>query len=501
MAGLFSLITGSVSIYLALSTLLMLIFLVHFITRQKKSPYNFPPGPTPLPLIGNLHQLDFKRQDLSLLKLSEKYGPIFTIHLGMNKAVVLTGLETIKEALVEEADTFSDRAFFPIFHDIQGGNGVFFSSGEMWRTTRRFTICSLRNLGMGRKHIENKIIEELQFLTDKIESYAGQSFKLREFSCAPTNITLAMLFGSRFDYKDPVFIQLLDLIYETFSLLGSPSLQLYNMFPVLGIFLKTQKIILEKLDQICELIKTDIQFRREKIDVNCVSSFIETMVAKQEEERKNKDSLFHDKNILATVLDLVMAGTETTSTTLHWGILLMIKYPQVQKKVQKEIHSILESRRLPRYEDRNAMPYTQAVIHEIQRFANVIPHLAHATSTDTYLKGYYIPKGTTVIPLLTSVLYDRRHWETPFQFNPQHFLDHEGKFVNNEAFVPFSTGRRLCAGASLAKMELFIFLTGLLQKFTFTPQHGMKECDLDLNATQCFTLRPQLHLQCCAVVN
>ncbi|XP_069839971.1 cytochrome P450 2W1-like [Dendropsophus ebraccatus] len=490
----------SISINLILSTLLILIFLVHVITRSKKSPYNFPPGPTPLPLIGNLHLLDFKRQDLSLLKLSEKYGPIFTIHLGMNKAIVLTGLETIKEALVERADIFSDRGFFPIFRDIQKGNGVFFSSGEIWRTTRRFTASSLRNLGMGKKHIEEKIIEELQFLSDKIESFAGQPFKLREFTCGPTNITLAMLFGNRFDYKDPMYMQLLDLIHHTFILLGSLSIQFYNMYPMLSIFLKTPRIVLEKLDQINKMIKRDMQAKRKKMDVNCLSSFIEALVCKQEEERTNKDSFFHDDNMLATVLDLVMAGTETTSTTLHWGILLLAKYPEVQKKVQKEINLVLGSGRLPRYEDRNAMPYAHAVVHEIQRFANVIPHLAHATATDTNFRGYHIPKGTTVIPLLTSVLYDKRHWETPFQFNPNHFLDKDGRFVKNEAFMPFSTGRRLCVGESLVKMELFIFITGLLQKFTLTPPHGMTECDLDLDAVQCFTLRPQLHLECCAVV-
>ncbi|XP_075686415.1 cytochrome P450 2W1-like [Rhinoderma darwinii] len=500
MANFFTFITDSVSVSLTLSTLLILIFSVYFISKIKKSPYNLPPGPTPLPLIGNLHLLDLRRQDLSLLKLSEKYGPIFTIHLGMNKAIVLTGLETIREALVDGADMFSDRAALPIFHAIQRGNGVFFASGEMWRTTRRFTMSSMRNLGMGKKLIEDKIIEELQFLRYKIESYTGQQFKLREFACGPTNITFAMIFGNRFDYNDPIYMQLLDLIDDIVILLGSPYIQLFNMYPRLAMFLKTHKIILEKIDKICDVLKTDIQAKRGKIDVNYLHTFIEIMVAKQEEERSNKDSLFHEDNVLATVLDLVMAGTETTSTTLQWGILLMMKYPQVQKKVQSEIHSVLESGRLPIFEDRNAMPYTHAVIHEVQRFANLIPHIPHATSTDTYFKGYHIPKGTTVIPLLTSVLYDKRHWETPYQFNPDHFLDAEGKFVKKEAFVPFSTGRRLCLGESLAKMELFIFFTGLLQKFTFTPPRGIKECQLDLDADPCFTLRPQPHLECCAEV-
>ncbi|KAM3916071.1 cytochrome P450 2W1-like [Leptodactylus fuscus] len=488
------------NISLILGTFLLLLFLLHFLTRTKKSPYNFPPGPAPLPLIGNLHLLDMKRQDLSLLKLSEKYGPIFTIHLGMNKAVVLTGIEAIKEALVDNGDIFSDRSAFPIFHAIQRGNGVFFSSGEMWRTTRRFTISNLRNLGMGKKLIEDKIIEELQFLTDKIEAYAGREFLLREFACAPTNITLAMLFGSRFHYNDPLYLQILGLIDEVIALLGSSYIQLFNLYPVSAMFLKTHKIILEKIDKIRNLLRTDIQNKRRKTDISYPNSLIEAMVAKQDEERTNCDTLFHEDNFIATLLDLVMAGTETTATTLHWGILLMVKYPEVQKKVQNKIHSVLGSGRLPRYEDRNAMPYTRAVIHEVQRFGNVIPHLPHATSKDTYFKGYHIPKGTTVIPLLTSALYQKCQWETPLQFNPEHFLDVEGKFVEKEAFVPFSAGRRRCLGENLAKMELFIFFTGLLQKFTFAPPFGLADGQVDINADQCFTMRPKHHLEICALL-
>ncbi|MEE6498255.1 hypothetical protein FKM82_003016 [Ascaphus truei] len=370
----------------------------------------------------------------------------------------------------------------------------------MWRTSRRFTISTMRNLGMGKKPIEDKIVEELQFLTEKIQSYNGKPFMLREFACAPTNITFAMIFGNRFEYKDTAYIKMLDLIDDVVVLLGSPYLQLFNLYPALGFFMKTHKILLEKIDEICVVLKDDIIAKRQTINNNCLNSFVETIVAKQEEERKMEGTLFHDDNVLATTLDLVMAGTETTSTTLQWAILLMIRYPDIQRKVQSEIQTVLPSGRLPRFEDRTMMPFTQAVIHEVQRFANLIPHIPHATSADTYFKGYFIPKGTTVIPLLASVLYEKTQWETPYEFNPNHFIDAEGKFVKKQAFVPFSIGRRLCVGESLARMELFIFFVGLLQKFTFLPPPGVKESDLDITADPCFTLRPLPRLECCAQI-
>ncbi|KAM5152700.1 cytochrome P450 2W1 [Mantella aurantiaca] len=499
-----------------------LICLIYLINVYKKKNYNFPPGPTPLPVIGNLHLLRLRRQDLSLLKLSEKYGPIFTIHLGMNKAVVLTGLETIKEALLEDGDSFIDRTVLPIFEAIQHGNGVFFTSGNKWKITRRFMLSCMKNLGMGKKMIEDKMIEELQFLNDKIESFNGKQFKLREFACAPTNIIFSMMFGNRFDYKDPTYIRILDLVDDIIVLLGSRHLQnyktrhyhylinvksqtllfqIFNIYPILGKFMKTHKVILDKIDEICMVLKADINSKRQTMDYNCLHTFIEAIIAKQGVEGINKDTLFDDDNIIATLLDMVMAGTETISTTLQWGILLMMKYPHIQKLVHKEIHTVLQSGRPASYEDRKVMPYTLAVAHEIQRFANVIPHIPHATSKDTKFKGYHIPKGTIVIPLLTSVLYDKNHWENPYQFDPNHFLDAEGNFVKKEAFMPFSIGRRACVGESLAKMEMFIFFTGILQKFTFSAPPGIKDSDLVLDADPCFTVRPKPHLECCAEIN
>ncbi|NXE13602.1 CP2W1 protein, partial [Lophotis ruficrista] len=172
----------------------------------KQSALNLPPGPFPLPIIGNLHLLDIRRQDKSLMKLSEKYGPVFTVHLGFQKVVVLTGYETVKEALLNTADVFVDRPAIPIFYHIQHGNGVFFSSQELWKTTRRFTVATMRDLGMGKHLGEERMLEELHFLIELIKSFKGGPFRLRFLNTAPTNITFAILFGKRFDYEDPTFV-------------------------------------------------------------------------------------------------------------------------------------------------------------------------------------------------------------------------------------------------------------------------------------------------------
>ncbi|KAM6121786.1 uncharacterized protein FYN12_008716 [Phoenicopterus ruber ruber] len=503
MSFLISFISDPALIYLLSAAVLLAV--LYFSSGYKNSAFKFPPGPTPLPIIGNLHLVDLRRQDKSLMKLAEKYGPIFTLHFGFQKVVVLTGYEVVREALVNYTEEFVDRPSIPIFDQIQNGNGtremsgggLFFSIGELWRTTRRFTVSSMRNLGMGKKMIEGRIFEELHFLIEVIKSFKGEPFSLTSFNCAPINITFIMLFGDRFDYKDPTFLTLLRLIDEIMILLGSPYLNYFNFYPFLGFLFKTHKIMLRKIEDVRVILRQYMKASREDINENSVRSYIDALIFKQQEEKNKKDSLFHDENLIASILDLVMAGTETIATTLQWAILLMMKYPEIQKKVQEEIGRTVKAGSWATYEDRKNMPFTNAVLHEVQRFITLLPHVPRCTAVDTHFRGYFLPKGIIVIPSLTSVLLDKTQWETPHQFNPNHFLDAEGNFVKREAFLPFSIGRRNCIGESLAKMELFVFFVGLLQTFTFQPQPGVSESDLDLTVPQTtFTLRPQPQATC-----
>ncbi|XP_075197730.1 putative inactive cytochrome P450 2G1, partial [Anomaloglossus baeobatrachus] len=114
---------------------------------------------------------------------------------------------------------------------------------------------------------------------------------------------------------------------------------------------------------------------------------------------------------------------------------------------------------------------------------------------DVTFRGYFIPKGATVITLIHSALRDKDYFEKPEEFYPEHFLDSAGNFKKNEAFIPFSIGKRSCAGETLAKMEIFIFFTSLLQNFTFLPPAGAK---LDLTPAMGSTNAPQPY-EICAV--
>ncbi|XP_047372219.1 vitamin D 25-hydroxylase isoform X5 [Sciurus carolinensis] len=192
--------------------------------------------------------------------------------------------------------------------------------------------------------------------------------------------------------------------------------------------------------------------------------------------------------------ELIIAGTETTTNVLRWAILLMALYPSIQGQVWKEIDLIVGPNRKPSWDDKCKMPYTEAVLHEVLRLCNVVPlGIFHATSEDVVVRGYSIPKGTTVITNLYSVHFDEKYWKDPEVFHPERFLDSRGRFVKREALIPFSLGRRHCLGEHLARMEMFLFFTTLLQRFHL---HFPHEVVPDLKPRLGMTLQPQPYLIC-----
>ncbi|XP_053316450.1 cytochrome P450 2K6-like [Spea bombifrons] len=458
---------------------------------------NLPPGPKPLPLIGNLHLVDLWQPYDSLKQFSKKYGSIFTIYSGTKRSVVLCGYETVKDALVNHAEAFSGRARMQILLDYSQGYGVSFSDYENWKVMRRFILSTLRDFGMGKTIIENKINEECDCLVEKLHSYKGEPFEnTMLMNSAIANIIISIVIGERFDYDNPRILRIIYLINEILRLFAHPITLLYNTFPsVIRWFPGSHKTVLKYMEELRLFFKEIFINRKKQLDINDQQNVIDAFLVKQRAEKPNPELYFHDQNLRILVTDVFAAGMETTSTTLRWGLLLMMKYPEIQKKVQDEIEEVIGSA-TPQAEHRKLMPYTDTVIHEIQRFSDIVPiAVPHATTQDVIFRGYFIPKGTEIITFLTSVLKDKAHFEKPDEFYPQHFLDSEGKFVKKEAFIPFchGLGRRSCIGENLAKMELFLFIIRLLQNFTFQPPPG---AELDITPLIGSTTPPKPHYMC-----
>uniref|UniRef100_A0A8C3P5K9 unspecific monooxygenase n=1 Tax=Chrysemys picta bellii TaxID=8478 RepID=A0A8C3P5K9_CHRPI len=465
--------------------------------RKMSGSGKLPPGPIAFPIIGNMLQLNTKNLPQHIDELSATYGPIFTIYLGSERIVVLYGYEIVKEALIGLGDEFSGRGSMPIFEKSSKGRGIVFSNGERWKQLRRFALTNLRNFGMGKKSIEERIQEETRFLLERLRNTHGRPFDPILFlNHSVSNVICSIVFGDRFDYEDKKFVTLINLLDEDSKLQRSPWTALYNFFPTLmdyipgphqGIFknsLEFRKFVLER-----------VKMHKESLDANCPRDFIDAFLIKMEEVCEGK---FNVESMVNSTIELFVAGTGTTSTTLRYGLLILLKYPEIEEKVHEEIDHVIGQSRSPCMADRSQMPYTDAVVHEIQRFITLVPlGVPRAVTRDVNLKQYVIPKGTTIFPVLKSVLSDSREFPNPDQFNPGHFLDENGAFKKSDYFMPFSAGKRICVGEGLARMELFLVLTMILQNFTLKPVVDPK--DIDLTPESSFVSNAPKSFQLCVL--
>ncbi|KAM4640962.1 cytochrome P450 2G1-like isoform 2-T2 [Discoglossus pictus] len=428
-------------------TLILIFFLssllLYSAVKTRESFKGLPPGPSPLPLLGNILQIERGKLVQSLLRMSDKYGPVFTVYFGTRRVVVLKGYQAIKEALVDQGDEFSGRGEMPAFDKCFQNTGIIFTNDmEGWRLLRRFTFMTFRDFGMGKRIIEDWIHEENQHLISEFRKTNGTVFNPTILlSLASMNVICCILFGHRFKYDDEEFISTVEVIHESLKL------------------------------------------------ISCVWG----------QEKENPETEFTEQNLVSCVAQIIYASADTASMTLSYGFLLLIKYHQVQVKVQEEIAQVVGHNRTPTLQDKMNMPYTDAVIHEIQRFINLIPFGApRAVTKDVTLKGYFIPKGTNIFALLGSALNDPQCWQDPNNFNPQNFLDEFGKFKKNGAFMPFSAGKRSCLGEGPARMQLFLFLTTILQNFNLKSNLPTEDIDITPQVTGLVNIPKyyEMYLEC-----
>ncbi|XP_075692317.1 cytochrome P450 2A13-like [Rhinoderma darwinii] len=468
-----------------LATALLILLLICLVCtvwlkEKPKGQPPLPPGPRPLPVLGNILQVKPQELLISLHKFWEKYGPIFTVYFGSRPAVMICGYDMVKEALIDHKDVFSGRGRMPLAEYVLKGYGITGSNGERWRQMRRFALTTLRNFGMGKRSIEERIQEEAQFLVEEFGKTKGKMFDPTFlFGCAVSNIICSIVFGKRFSYNDERFLSLLNNITGVlrFMISGWGMIFYYfhgilNHIPGphqkgLQHFMDLKAFVLERVEESMKTLNTDSP-----------QNFIDCFLIKMQQEEHNPDTEFHKENLVGSTMNLFFAGTETVSTTLRYGFLILLKHQEIQAKIQHEIDNIIGHHR-PSADDRIKMPYTEAVIHEIQRFSDIVPTgLPHSTTEDVLFRGYFIPKGTDVFPVLTSVLKDSEQFLNPKMFSPDRFLDEMGAVKKHAALMPFSAGKRTCPGEGLARMELFLFLTTLLQKFTLTTVVSRDELDL-----------------------
>ncbi|XP_059175485.1 cytochrome P450 2J4-like [Physella acuta] len=460
------------------SWLVALVVVIATLYWLLKKPKHLPPSPgLALPIVGHLYLLERDpRQQFK--KWSQKLGDVFSLKLGQETIVVLNSFEVIKEAFVKHGDSISDRPTTSFLaRNVQHmTKGVVRSSGAYWKEQRSVSLSILRGFGMGKNILAEKITEEVAAFVKELAKGDGRAFKAMQFrsliNVSISNVICSIIFGKRFEFDDPKIQHLTSMLNDIAHLTsGVSKLNFLPCFKYLPKYkLNADKLISETIE-LREFATKMVNEIRKNYDPNNLDNYILAYVNEMEKKQNSEEPTnLSDISLIRNIENLFLAGTETTSTTILWSLYFVLKNPEIQTKLYQEIKEKIGTDRQPNISDKARLKYLNAFIMETQRVGSLVPFaLNHVCSQDTVLNGFTIPKGAQVIPNVEAVLKDEKIWGDPENFRPERFIDEQGSLLTREELIPFSIGRRICLGESLAKMELFLFLSSMFQKFEFLP--------------------------------
>ncbi|PAA93189.1 hypothetical protein BOX15_Mlig029183g1 [Macrostomum lignano] len=459
-------------------SLCVLAFVLYFVLVAKAPKSGDPPSPGWYPLVGSL---PFLREPLEEF-LSEKQfakQPVVVLYMGLEKLYCLNTYEAIKDAFISQGDKFLGRQQTFILPELTGEKaGIILSEDEQWRLYRRLSLKTLRDFGFGRQGAEEIILGEVEELRSGIEDQGIQAGLPLDtvplLSTAVSNVICQMVFGTRLASEDPEFGRVLEMFQRITQSQNNRTrsmvFQLHQNYyvklkPLLRLVIALRR---KQINIFGELIKfCRKQLEKHKADLGSPEhprDYIEAFLHQQ----ASNPSEFNDVRLSLAVLDLFIAGTDTTSQTLRWAILFLIENPEVEKRLVDEIKRVVGSDRQVTMKDKSQLHYTQAVIDEVNRMACLAQlGVAHRCTETARVCGYEIPKDALVLFNIFNVHNSVDHFPQPECFRPERHLDQEGRYSPDEHLVTFGIGKRACLGESLARMELFLFLTNLVQRFTF----------------------------------
>ncbi|XP_042219648.1 cytochrome P450 2J4-like [Homarus americanus] len=468
---------------------LLVTVLVILLVRMCRKPSGFPPGPGVVPVLGSI---PFMLPDATkaFQNWQKKFGNIVGMKMFNTWCIILYDTSIIKEALGSHA--FSDRSNFPLFlirnEMITGGSeeplGILSTNGDTWKTQRRFTLRTLKDFGFGKQSLEPIIREELEELMADLTLQEGQKVQVKSlFDRSIINVLWATVTGKRFSLADTRLVKLSNKVSSMMQNFKPfhPAFRwrwVRKFFPNLKIFKITEGYIVDILG----FIEEELESFQEKLNSGCevsrnsfVGAYLQEMKAAIEEKESDEEgegcvnhSLLHIHHLKAIVVELFIGGSDTTSSTLGWAIYLLASNPEIQQRVQEELDRVMGGGKSLTLQDMSSVPYTMATIYEVQRVADIFPlGVPRLTNQTTTLQGHTIPKSTVVFVNMTWCLRNPDLWQFPDKFYPQHFLTPEGTLRKHEYFLPFGTGKRVCLGESLARLQLFLFFTTLVHRFSW----------------------------------
>ncbi|KAI8542239.1 hypothetical protein RHMOL_Rhmol08G0123000 [Rhododendron molle] len=455
------------------------------ILRSSKPSPRLPPGPVPLPVIGNLLKLGDKPHK-SLAKLAKLYGPIMSLKLGRKIVVVVSSPALAREVLQKQDLAFSTR-FIPNAIHTHGHNKysvAWLPVADQWRSLRKALNANIfsGNRIDASKNLRRQKVQEL------IE-HAGKCCRegvAVDIGTAAFKTSLNLLSNTVFsiDMADPTqdsVQQFRHLIWQIMLEAGKPNLVDY--FPILdkidpqGITRRLKSHFGDIIQLIGRLIDERLELRGLGM-TRAESDVIDILLNIIEENGEiNRNHIEH------LCLDIFAAGTDTTSSSVEWAMAELLRTPETLEKAKAEIEQTIGKGKPIEEMDIPQLPYLQAIVKESMRLHPPVPLLLPRTvETDVEVYGYTVPQGAQVLVNVWAIGRDPSVWENPTSFMPERFLDLDVDVRGRDfELIPFGAGRRICPGLSLAIRVVPLMLGSLINSFDWKLDGGMKPEELDMD--------------------
>ncbi|KAL0323029.1 UNVERIFIED_CONTAM: cytochrome [Sesamum angustifolium] len=442
---------------------------------------NFPPGPPPLPIIGNILQLGEKPHQ-SLAKLAKTYGPLMHLKFGSIDTIVVSSPELAQQVLQKHDQVLSSRPH-PEVMAAYGHNKVsvgWLPAAGRWRVLRK--ICkdqmfSLQRLDSSKGLRQEKLRKLLDYVQECCDSCRVLDITDAVFTTL-LNLTSTSLFSVEFAQAGSDSSHDFKGIVRTLThLLHAPNIADY--FPLLkpidpqGLKRKSM-LYVGKLFRIFDDI-IDQRLTSESRPCTDYEPKNDLLEALLDISRRNESEL-NRNDILHLLLDLFIAGIDTTAATVEWALAELIHSPRKMAKARKELHTVIGEKGQVQESDISRLPYLQAVVKEIFRLHPpgplLIPHKAEA---DTEINGYIVPGNGQILVNTWAIGRDANIWSNPDSFEPERFLDSKIDLRGqNFELIPFGSGRRNCPGLPLAYRVVHVMVASLIHNFDW--KHEGESC-------------------------
>ncbi|RZC45027.1 hypothetical protein C5167_037976 [Papaver somniferum] len=460
----------------AIVTSILALFLLKIIFRSRNW-RNSPPGPIGWPILGYLPYLTDRLHE-DLFKLSKIHGPIYSLKMGQKAAIVVSSPEITKEILKHQDTTFSSRTITEAVRCVtyDATSLVFVPYGARWRllrkilTTELFSTRALELFQPARKQQVNRLLLSL---------YSASKTKTKVNLADSTFVVSANLISNLvcsknlFDPTKKEGREVKQMVWEILEVVGAPNLA--DLIPFLKLLdpqgLKKrvskvvqrfddffEKLIDERLDERKRGLKMNENGRLDMLDV-----FLDYKSDKKDDELKE----FSRVDIKGMLSDMFVAGTDTSSSTVEWGMTEILRKPEVYKKILAELDEVVGKDRFVEESDISKLTYFQAAVKETFRLHPGVPLLIpRRTNEATDVCGYNVPKHAIVFVNVWGMARDEKVWPEPYEFKPERFLGSELDVKGQDfEILPFGTGRRSCVGMPLGHRMVHYSLASLLHAF------------------------------------